>query len=184
MEGLMKKSREPNHYDTLRVPADASPDDVRLAYRRLAQKYHPDRHPGRDKAAGLMAKINGAYDVLGDADKREQYDESLAEAAERRQQTWMRAATLVPGLTRSSWALVSGIAAVSFVTMGFVTLYTAAPPQPVIAPPQRVSQPAPPADPIAPTPPIEPWKEPPPSQRPSFAATDPVTRLVRDGVKP
>ena len=38
--------------------------------------------------------------------------------------------------------------------------------------------------PMPPVPAIEPWKEPPPSKRSTFAATDPVTRLVRDGVKP
>ncbi|MES2634501.1 MAG: DnaJ domain-containing protein [Pseudomonadota bacterium] len=180
-----------SHYQTLGVAPDASPDEVRRAYRQLAQKFHPDRNAGKASAQDSMARVNGAYDVLGDAQKRGEYDQALAQAAHRRHQTWARAASLVPPLTRGSWTLVFSISALSIATFGFAALYTAATPRPVIVVPARASQTAQPATAdtasataMPPAPAIEPWKEPPPSQRTSYAATDPVTRLVRDGVKP
>ncbi|MES2785556.1 MAG: J domain-containing protein [Pseudomonadota bacterium] len=185
-----------SHYQTLGVAPDASPDEVRRAYRKLAQKYHPDRNAGKASAQAAMARVNGAYDVLGDAQNRSLYDAALAAAAARKAQTWIRAASLVPPLTRGSWSLVFGISALSTAIFGFATLYTAATPRPVMVVPARVSQTVPgvgagseaasamSASPMPPVPAIEPWKEPATSQRPTFAATDPVTRLVRDGVKP
>ena len=59
-----------DHYTTLGVDRSASPDDIKQAYRRLAAKHHPDR--GGDTAE--FQKIQAAYDTLGDAEKRGQYD--------------------------------------------------------------------------------------------------------------
>jgi hypothetical protein len=168
------------HYDTLQVAADASPEDVKTAYRRMAQKYHPDRHQGKEAAAAVMARINGAYDILSNAERRADYDSALAEIDARRARNRARVAAMVPNLTRSSWALLFGIAALTFTTLGFVALYSIAPRQ-VVSPLRVVSQPAPPVEiaPLAPTPAIEPWKEP---ARPAHVANDPVARLVREGV--
>ena len=185
----MTPSRTPTHYDTLHVDPGASPDEVRTAYRRMAQKYHPDRNPGKDAAAAaVMARINGAYEVLSDAGRRADYDSALAEIVARRMRNRARVAAMVPNLTRSSWFLVFGIAALTFTTLGFVTLYSIAPRQ-VVSPlrmtgtPSHVT-PAPHTQftPLAPTPQVQPWTEPPSSARPINPATDPVTRLVREGV--
>ncbi|TFY99437.1 J domain-containing protein [Ramlibacter henchirensis] len=61
-------------YDELHLPRTASFEDVRSAYRRLAREHHPDR-AGADGAA--MARINQAYEVLSDPDRRARYDERL-----------------------------------------------------------------------------------------------------------
>ena len=62
------------HYDALQLPRGASADDVRAAYRRLAREHHPDR-AGADGEA--MARINKAYEVLSDPDRRTRYDQHL-----------------------------------------------------------------------------------------------------------
>src|SRR5690606_6446718 len=57
------------------VAASASQDDIKKQYRRLAKKYHPDANPNDPKAADQFKEISEAYNVLGDAEKRKQYDE-------------------------------------------------------------------------------------------------------------
>ncbi len=65
-----------DYYDILGVSRSASDADIKKAYRRLAMKYHPDRNPGKEKEATERFKeINEAYGVLGDPDKRKQYDQ-------------------------------------------------------------------------------------------------------------
>lgn len=64
----------PTYYDVLRVERDAPPERVRAAYRKLAQKYHPDKMPGNANAARAMAAINAAYEVLSDAHRRAEHD--------------------------------------------------------------------------------------------------------------
>jgi molecular chaperone DnaJ len=61
-------------YATLGVDRKASPEDIKKAYRKLAGKYHPDRNPGDASAEERFKEVQGAYDVLSDADKRKQYD--------------------------------------------------------------------------------------------------------------
>ncbi|MBN1152440.1 MAG: DnaJ domain-containing protein [Dehalococcoidia bacterium] len=64
-----------DYYDVLGVNRSASDADIKKAYRRLAMKYHPDRNPGKEKEATEKFKeINEAYGVLGDPEKRQQYD--------------------------------------------------------------------------------------------------------------
>lgn len=62
-----------DYYDILGVPPTASADVIKSAYRKLARKYHPDVSKEKD-AEERFKSVNEAYDVLKDADKREQYD--------------------------------------------------------------------------------------------------------------
>jgi molecular chaperone DnaJ len=61
-------------YNTLGMDRDATSDDLKRAYRKLAMKYHPDRNPGDKEAERKFKEINGAYDVLKDDQKRAAYD--------------------------------------------------------------------------------------------------------------
>jgi DnaJ-class molecular chaperone len=64
-----------DHYDTLGLSRDASPDDIKKAYRRLAIQHHPDKNPGNEEAASIKFKeIAAAYEVLSDPEKRSRYD--------------------------------------------------------------------------------------------------------------
>ena len=60
-----------DYYQTLELPRNASPGDVKHAYRRLARKHHPDFNPGDPTAEDRMEDINRAYEVLSDKSKRE-----------------------------------------------------------------------------------------------------------------
>ena len=62
-------------YKVLGVSKDASADDIKKAYRKLARAYHPDSKPGDKAAEERFKQIAEAYDVVGDAEKRKQYDE-------------------------------------------------------------------------------------------------------------
>jgi DnaJ-class molecular chaperone len=64
-----------NLYDTLGVKRDASEEDIRKAYRKLARKHHPDVNPGNKTAEEKFKSISSAYEVLSDAKKRAAYDE-------------------------------------------------------------------------------------------------------------
>ncbi len=62
-------------YAVLGVPAKATAEELKKQYRRLAKQYHPDSNKGDPKAADRFKEISEAYNVLGDATKRRQYDE-------------------------------------------------------------------------------------------------------------
>jgi molecular chaperone DnaJ len=64
-----------DYYRALGVAPDAAPADVTKAYRRLARELHPDRNPGDAAAEERFKEVSAAYDVIGDGDKRKQYDE-------------------------------------------------------------------------------------------------------------
>lgn len=62
-------------YKVLGVAKDADPAAVKKAYRKLARENHPDGHPGNKAAEDRFKQVAEAYDVVGDAEKRKQYDE-------------------------------------------------------------------------------------------------------------
>lgn len=64
-----------NYYDILGVDKNASADDIKSAYRKLAKKYHPDLNKDNPEAATKFKEINEAYEVLGDSQKRSNYDQ-------------------------------------------------------------------------------------------------------------
>jgi curved DNA-binding protein len=63
-----------DYYKTLKVRKDASAEEIKKAYRKLAMKYHPDRNRGDAAAEERFKEINEAYAVLSDTEKRKQYD--------------------------------------------------------------------------------------------------------------
>ena len=89
--------RTPTHYELLNVARDASPDQIKKAYRKIAQKLHPDRNSD-PYASDMMSVVNASHDVLADAGRRAAYDAQLVadeqrareDAARRRQVQAMR----------------------------------------------------------------------------------------------
>jgi DnaJ-class molecular chaperone len=63
-----------DYYKVLGVAKNASADDIKKAFRKLARKYHPDVNPGDKRSEEKFKEINEAYEVLSDADKRRKYD--------------------------------------------------------------------------------------------------------------
>ena len=64
-----------DYYEVLSVTRDASGDEIKKAYRRLAIKYHPDRNPDDPNAEEKFKEAAEAYSVLSDPQKRQQYDQ-------------------------------------------------------------------------------------------------------------
>ena len=64
-----------DYYETLGVPKNASSDDIRKSYRKLARKHHPDLNPGDKSSEDRFKNVQEAYDVLSDTKKREMYDQ-------------------------------------------------------------------------------------------------------------
>lgn len=64
-----------NFYQILGVPENATQEQIKKAYRKLAVKYHPDKNKGDKKSEDRFKQISEAYDVLGDEKKRTQYDQ-------------------------------------------------------------------------------------------------------------
>jgi molecular chaperone DnaJ len=70
----MATTTKRDYYEILGVPKNASDQEIKSAYRRLALKYHPDRNPGDKAAEEAFKEAAEAYGVLGDSDKRQRYD--------------------------------------------------------------------------------------------------------------
>jgi hypothetical protein len=66
------------HYDNLKVARAAPPEVIRAAYKALSQKYHPDKNPGDETAARIMAIVNTAYGILSEPARRKEHDEWIA----------------------------------------------------------------------------------------------------------
>lgn len=75
MTDIRQEWLQTDYYRALGVSPEASPDDITKAYRRLARQLHPDRNPDDPVAEERFKEVSAAYDVIGDADKRKQYDE-------------------------------------------------------------------------------------------------------------
>lgn len=73
-----------DYYDMLGVKKNASDEEIKRAYRKLAMKYHPDRNPNKKEAEERFKEINEAYAVLSDKEKRKQYDTFGAEGFHQR----------------------------------------------------------------------------------------------------
>ena len=108
-----------DHYATLGVDPDSSPEVIRTAYLRLMRRYHPDRNPA-PAAQAKVRKITAAYAVLGVTDRRAQYDAQLSPVRVARPATY-RAATYPPqpqSGRRPSWiAAAFSVAAVVLLTI-------------------------------------------------------------------
>ena len=72
---MVAVAKSPSHYNLLGVAPHASHDEIRRAYRALAQVHHPDANP--DGANAAMVELNAAWEVLGDPDRRRDYDRAI-----------------------------------------------------------------------------------------------------------
>lgn len=64
-------------YDILQLQPNASAHDIKKAFRALSMKYHPDKNNNSSESVDLIQKINNAYEILGDSDKRKTYDKTI-----------------------------------------------------------------------------------------------------------
>ncbi|KAG8059800.1 hypothetical protein GUJ93_ZPchr0002g23416 [Zizania palustris] len=74
MDGASEKLPHKDYYKVLEVDYDASDDIIKLSYRRLALRWHPDKHKGDNDVTAKFQDINEAYTVLSDPAKRLEYD--------------------------------------------------------------------------------------------------------------
>ena len=74
-EEVRREWFEKDYYGVLGVAKNASASEIKKAYRKLAQQFHPDANPGNDDAEERFKEISAAYDVLGDEEKRKSYDQ-------------------------------------------------------------------------------------------------------------
>ena len=63
-----------DYHEILKISKGCSDEEIKKAYRKLALQYHPDRNPGNKEAEEMFKKINEAYEVLGDPEKRHRYE--------------------------------------------------------------------------------------------------------------
>lgn len=73
----MKSFSFDNYYKMLEVSENATQEEIKKGYRRMAMKYHPDKHGGSAVATDIFKKIKGAYDLLSDPEQRAAFDKEL-----------------------------------------------------------------------------------------------------------
>lgn len=122
------------YYDVLQVAPDASPAQIRAAWRRLASRYHPDKRSGHADAARAMAAINAAYEVLSDRERRAEHDLWIRRAAQPHPlpaapEVVTEFRTFLRPVHSWSWYLLFGTIATVLATVG-TTLYLGAAAQP------------------------------------------------------
>lgn len=86
------------HYDNLKVSRHAPQEVIRASYKALSQKYHPDKNPGDEKSARIMAVVNTAYNVLSDPIRRKEHDEWIA--SEEWEVEWLESSNAKDGQPR------------------------------------------------------------------------------------
>ena len=64
-----------DYYELLGINKNATEDEIKKSYRKLAVKYHPDKNPGNKTAEDKFKEISEAYEVLSDSEKRSKYDQ-------------------------------------------------------------------------------------------------------------
>src|SRR5258708_6538595 len=113
-EGVMNNK---DYYKILGVPRDADQKAVQKAYRKLARKYHPDVNPNNKEAENKFKEMNEAYEVLGDSEKRTQYDKFGQDWQhyQQAQQTGTKG-----GVDPSQWQQARGGATHTYTTTGDV----------------------------------------------------------------
>jgi curved DNA-binding protein CbpA len=127
------------YYDLLRVSPGTRPDGVRLAYRKLAQKYHPDKLPGNADAQRVMAALNEAYAVLSDPERRAVYDRRIEDAKAHERRARERGMTAIDNTEPTwPWYLLFATIAFAFAAIGIVT-YKAFVPGVAVSPPVMAS---------------------------------------------
>ncbi|SDT96571.1 curved DNA-binding protein [Verrucomicrobium sp. GAS474] len=170
-------SEIPDYYDVLSVPPKATADEIKGAFRRLALRYHPDRNLGDPGEAALATEkfneVRAAYEVLGDAEKKADYDSS------RRMKKWL--ASLGRGPARKSPAPAPPVRKPKEKEKAAAAPASSPPPVPAPAP-VRAAAPPPPAP--APTPAPAPASAPPaprqksPGQNPNLEAKETIPLAV------
>jgi len=88
------------HYDNLKVSRHAPQEVIRASYKALSQKYHPDKNPGDEKSARIMAVVNTAYNVLSDPVRRKEHDEWIA--SEEWEVEWLESSSAKEGQPRKN----------------------------------------------------------------------------------
>ena len=90
-----------SHYDTLGIPSTATPEEVKQAFYRLSKELHPDLNPDSPNAVEKFKLVSAAYDVIGNPEKRRQYDAELRPEL-RRQKRDFRDPQSSPGFNSST----------------------------------------------------------------------------------
>ncbi|MFL6695028.1 MAG: J domain-containing protein [Ramlibacter sp.] len=124
----MSHGTDPSHYEVLEVPADVAAQALRQAYRRAAQRHHPDRSAGDPRAQQRMAHINEAYAVLSHPQRRASYDQWMrAREARRAAEASLLAARPSRLAASWPWGLVAATTAFALFTVGTAVYKSTAP---------------------------------------------------------